>query len=114
MSLIKRMRRQKAVWWKRSSTTDEYGRYTFDEPVEIDCRWEDRAEEFVNKGGERLVSAAVVYVDRVMEAGDKLKLGALESDTSSNPVEETEAFEIQTFSKIPNLRNTETLLTAYL
>lgn len=113
MSIITRMRKQKAVYWKRL-TADQYGRYTFATPVEIDCRWDDLGEESRDAEGQVIMSNATVYPDRVMYEGDKLKKGALESDTPDDPSELTDAHEIQRFAETPNLKNTETLYTAFL
>lgn len=112
MSLIKRMRKQYAVWWART-TADAYGRFAFANPVEIRCRWEDRVVEFLSPQGERELSASLVYVDREMSVGDMLKEGNLESSMTTDPSQETGVGEIRRFEKLPNLRNTETLLTAY-
>jgi len=114
LSLIKRMRRQKALWWNRGPAADRFGKYPYDAPIEIECRWEDVAVEFVTAKDEKMVSKAVVYVDRPMKPGDRLKLGEEDSNTQDDPFRDTNAFEIKRFDKMPNLKNKETLLTAYL
>lgn len=108
------MRKQKAVWWARSDTSNQYGAFTFAAPVEIPCRWDDCGEEFRNTDGQTEMSNATVYPDRIMKPGDKLLKGELESDTPDDPKELTTAFEIKKFEQIPNLRNNETLFIAYL
>lgn len=107
------MRRQKAVWWKRL-TPDEFGVFTFDDPVEIDCRWDDCVKSFDTMKGETLMSTAVVYVDREMSVGDRLKKGEFDSNTPDDPLADDTAYEIQRFDINPNFRNTENLLTAYI
>ena len=72
MSIITKMRKQTAVYWALSSY-DEYGQPTWDSPVEIECRWEDKSEEFIVSDGTRQVSNAIVYVDRDME-GFEMKI----------------------------------------
>ena len=111
MSLITRMRRQKAVWWERSGV-DKFGKPSFEAPCEIDCRWEDTAEEHITPLGEKFVSRSLVYVDRVMSVGDYLRLGELVYEVLDNPFDMGDAYEIKNFMKLPNIRNTETLLTA--
>ncbi len=113
MSLIKRMRRQHAVWWA-VGIPDEFGVKSFAEPIEIKCRWENRVGEFVDARGFTMASMATVYVDRVMKVGDKLKEGVLDSDTLENPLEDKKAFEIQGFETIPNLKAKESLLICHL
>jgi len=108
------MRKQKAVWWRRGSSPNTFGEYTFDEPVEVDCRWDDVTEEFLNPLGELVNSRAVAYVDRVMSVGDRLRRGDIISDEPVDPLELDTAFEIKRFDQNPNLKATETLLTAYM
>lgn len=113
MSIITKMRKQKAVWWQRKAP-DRYGKYSFGSPVEIDCRWDDTTEDFVNMQGETEGSRAVVYVDRVLSIGDRLKRGEMESDTPVDPLTIPDAFAIKRFDQNPNMKATEFLLTAYL
>jgi hypothetical protein len=106
------MRKQTAVWWARLAP-DHCGAFVFADPVEIDCRWDDRQEEYRNTEGQILLSQAVVYVDREMTVGDKLKKGDLESNMD-DPKTLDGAFEIKSFQQIPNLKATETLYIAHL
>ncbi len=114
MSVIKKMRKQKAVWWARNATADRYGSYTFAAPIEISCRWDDVGEEYVNPKGETVVSRSVVYPDRVLRTGDMLRAGVIESDEPADPTAVDTAFEVQRFDTTPNFRATENLYTAYL
>ena len=114
MSVIRKMRKQKAVWWARLTPPDQFGRYSFAAPVEIDCRWDDSGTEFRNGEGQTEMSAATVYPDREMTIGDKLKKGEMESDTPDDPRSLRTAFEIKRFDQTPNFKATETLYTAYL
>lgn len=113
MSIIRRMRKQKAIYWRRL-TPDKYGTFSYASPVEVSCRWDDCTEEFRNAQGQLEASSAVVYPDRQMYIGDILKKSEIESDTPDDPREDTEIFEIKRFDVTPNLRNTENLYTAYL
>jgi hypothetical protein len=107
------MRRQKAIWWVQGAL-DRYGNPTFDAPVEVDCRWEEVGQEYLSDKGEKQLSRAVVYVDRAMQMGDRLALGAMESDTPEDPIAHTGSKQIERFDVLPNLKNTENLYTAYL
>lgn len=113
MSLIKRMRKQTAIWWQ-AGPPDETGVRSFLDPVAIPCRWDDKAGEFTDARGFSLMSNATVYVDREMKIGDKLKKGDLDTATPPNPLEDKEAFEIQAFEITPNLKAKEFLYTAHL
>ncbi len=114
MGLISRMRRQTAVYWAKLAT-DAHGQPTFDDPVEITCRWEEKKIEFVNAMGEKLTSGALVYVDRDTPIGGMLLLGELTSGFDFDPRAHVgDAWEIRHFERLPNLRNTEILRTVYL
>ena len=115
MSIIKRMRKQNAVLWTRSSASDKHGRFSYDAPIEIKCRWEDVAEEFRDTKGQTVMSKSVVFVDRIVTVGDMLQRGALDGSTPADPRSNPlTAFEIQRFDQLPDLRNKNTLLTTFL
>jgi len=106
------MRKQTAVWWKKLSA-DEFGDPAYDDPVEIACRWEDKAVRFLDEKGEVSFSRSVVYVDRVISVGDLLRLGELESGMTSDVSELTGFVEVRRFENLPTLRATQALYTAY-
>ena len=114
MSIIRKMRKQKAVWWEREATPDRFGTFTFTGPAEIDCRWDDSQSEYRDASGQVVISQATIYPDRVLKPGDKLRKGAMASDEPEDPTEVVTAFEVQRFEEIPNLKNTETLYMAHL
>ena len=64
--------------------------------------------------GAVLLVSSQVYVDRKMKVGDMLMLGDMESEVAADPIQEPLAFTIQRFEALPNLKNTETLYTAFL
>ncbi len=113
MSFITRLRKQKAVYWRRTQV-DRFGKSVFAEPVEIPCRWDDINEEFLNVKGEKQSSKSLVYVGVEMKPGDRLMVGGLASDTPIDPLNTTESFEVRRFDKIPNIKATEFLHVAYL
>ena len=88
-----RYRNQKAAWWARD-TFDDYGRYSFSSPVEIDVRWDTNRVEFRDDKGEVHTSEGTVYSDRELGVGDMLSLGEVESSTPADPLDETDAFEV--------------------
>lgn len=105
------MRRQAASYWKRSEV-DEHGKWSFEEPVEIKCRWTDDQVQFLNSQGELETSQSVVYVDREMGVGDWIRLGELSEE--SDPLQAAGAHEIKAFRKTPDLRNRDTVYKALL
>lgn len=141
MSIITKMRLQKAVYWRRGKP-DGFGGYVYDDPVEIDCRWQDVQEEYIGATGVRLLSRSVVFPDRLIFVGDMLKLGNLDdllddmggnsddnvsddnssciydidsgSDVAFDPASIKGIHEVMHVSVIPNLRNTEVLYKVFL
>lgn len=116
MSVIKKMRKQTAVWWQRSAETNRFGEYTFAEPVEIECRWDDVAQEFLNAQNETQASRAIVYVDEAVgvAVGDRLKRGEMDSETPDDPMTIQDAHAVSRVDQNPNFRNTETLVSCFL
>ena len=122
MSLITRMLKQTAVYWPLANVEsaggdafDDYGQPLFTDPLEISVRWEDKAEEFLNAEGTRILSNAVVYVDQDVVVGGVLMLGELTDITDADvPKENENAWEIRRFDKLPNIKVTEFLRTAFL
>jgi hypothetical protein len=115
------MRKQKGVYWPPKSEEtggqdfNDYGQPQYADPVEIDCRWEDVAEEFIGPTGLREVSRSMVYVDRDVKPGGVLLLGELAGVADlASPKNNDGAWEIRQFDKTPNLRATEFLRAAYL
>lgn len=114
MSLITRMRKQNAVYWPFSST-DNFGDKVAGDPIQIIVRWEDIVEEFLDTNSERQLSRSKVYVGIDMALGGILMQGTLDDITDEeNPKENTGAWEIRRFEKLPTIRATEFLRTAIL
>jgi len=115
MSVISKVRRQKAVWWKRSTAFSRTGEPTFEAAVVIDCRWESKQEEVLLNNGQTVVAKHVVYVDRELSVGDLLHLGAVDPVGSGWVVSAGPGiYPVQQVAAIPNFKNTETLHMAYL
>lgn len=101
--------KQTAVYWG-NPTSDGAGGATFDEPVELNVRWEDRSELYIDMTtGRELRSSAVVFVSEDVERGGYLYLGTL-SDLSSSqeadPLLIDGAFEVREFKKTPDRKGT--------
>ncbi len=121
MSLIEDMRIHIAVWWPLNSiesagdAADEFGQPLHSDPVEVSCRWDEEAVQFIGRDGTTHVSRARVYVDRDMELGGVLMLGELVDITDpDNPRENVNAWEIEGWSKMADIDGTEFLRTAFL
>lgn len=120
MSIITTMRKQTAVYWAPGSSEtggqdfDGLGARLYADPVEISCRWEDDAKQYVRADGEIGITKSIVYVDRDVIVGGVLALGSLSTMNTTNPLLNVGAGTINAFSKLPNIRATEFLRTAYL
>jgi len=83
MSIL-RLLNQTLVYWAPGSE-DRYANTSWEDPVEISGRWEEKAELFLDETGEKTLSRAVAYLDGstsiVMDG--RLMLGTLLSLSSS-------------------------------
>jgi hypothetical protein len=116
MSFPKRQLNQTAVYWATPSA-DGYGGYTWDNPVEISCRWEDTIQVITDSNGEEIVSRAVVYLDQDVDENGVLFLGSLtdlDSTQEADPMTADSAYRIRRFDKVPNIKGTDFLRKAYL
>jgi len=108
--------KQTAVYWGNPQNDGAGGR-TFDSPVEIDVRWEDRHELFIDGSGQEVRSNAVVFVAQDVVMGAYLYLGKL-SDLSSgeavDPLTIDNAHEVRGFGKIPDIKAERFLRKAWL
>jgi len=114
MSVIKRMRKQDAVYWPFVSV-DNFAQKVVGSPVQIRCRWDNVTQEFLDSSGEIQMSNAVVYPDRDTPIGGILMRGVLADITDAVDIKENEgAWEIRRFDDTPNFKASEFLKTAYL
>jgi len=96
---------QTAVYW-RNPVDDHYGGKTFDDPIEIKCRWEDKKQVIQNPDGTSMISRAVVIVLQDVDYEGLLYLTTLSSLTTSqkaNPREIEDICIIKRFEKTPEL-----------
>ncbi len=107
--------RQKAVYWG-APIADGYGGFSWADPIEISCRWEDLVSTVIGKLGSATVSQSRVQVARDLEEEGMLFLGTLndlDSGDFNDPVS-AGAFVIIRFDKIPNIKGTAFFRRAYL
>lgn len=113
---------QTVVYWG-SPVPDGNGTYTYDDPVEILCRWENKTEVISRVGGEgkkgeELVSFAQIFTKQDVDESGYLYLGDLDNlDSAEEAMPETVngAYRIKKFDKIPELKSTNKFLRkAYL
>lgn len=102
--------KQKAVYWT-SIGRDGSGGLLLGTPIEINARWEDINESFLDLEGEEQVSNAVVFTDREVKISDMLRLGDL-SSVPADPTLDNDSWEIRRVDEIPNLRANRTVWKA--
>lgn len=98
-----------AVYWG-NPTLQASGYFSYDSPVEISCRWVEKKEAFIDNEGKEAVSRAVVYVGQDLDDHGMLFHGTLDDLTAaeeSDPRKVSNAHEIKTFMKIPELDMTD-------
>jgi hypothetical protein len=106
----------KCVYWG-NPVNNGYGGYTFDEPIEINCRWEATGIVNFQHNGVEVQAKHEVYVDRDVDEEGYLWFGLLEDVDSgliATPIDIEDAEMIVRFDKIPNLRGTKYTRKAFL
>ena len=122
--LMARTCNQTAVYWG-NPVNDGYGKNIFDDPVEIDCRWEEMLQVVIDDKGNEITSRAVVYLTQDVDYEGILYLGTLEDlyetvlESSLGGLDDPMAIEnifiIKRFEKKPVLGSTSVFLRkAYL
>jgi len=94
---------QTAVYWG-GPENDGYGGFTWDEPVEIDVRWDEVSELVTDAKGQEVVSKAKVIVAQDVDLNGILFLGELtdlDSDQEGDPLTVDGAYPIIRVDKIP-------------
>lgn len=115
---------QRAVYWAPGVINNE-GQKDYGEPIEIACRWENIAEQFLDPDNNTQSSRAKVMVDQDLEMLGVLWLPPNSSNLSegeaiaqltdeTTPFANAGAYEIRRFDRIPNWDADEFIRLAYL
>ena len=108
--------RQTAVYWG-NPTEDGYGNYTYDDPVEITCRWGEVTEVLTGPQGEELVSQAKVQVKQDLDENGLLFLGDLDDLSAAEEADPTTveaAYRILKVDKVPTIHGRAFFRRAWL
>ena len=106
---------QKIIYWG-NPFQDGWGGHTYDAPVELDARWEDKAEQIITYLGEETVSKSIIYLINYIVPGGYIYLGEeteLDSD-HDNPENISDAYKILKICKIPSINASENLWVGWL
>lgn len=88
-----------------------FGSNTFGSPVTIKGRWEEKSELIRDKTGSEVVSTTRVYLNQDIAMDGFLFLG---TSVAADPTGLAGAYEIRQLSKIPDLRNLQSVRVAFL
>lgn len=98
------------TYWARTGTGGT-GEPTFAAPVQINCRWEDKAVLFRDAYGVERTSKAIVYPAQALALQGWIYLG---TSAAADPRTVTGAFEVMQTGRSNNLGGTLTLHKVYL
>ena len=94
--------RAKVTYWTPGAR-DLFGAITFTKQT-IKGRWENRADQFIDRTGQEVVSRAVVYLDTDVSLDGYLFEG---SSTAADPTAaDVDAHQVRGIRKIPDLKIT--------
>ncbi len=112
MPNFERNLRQTCTYWGPQSQ-DQYGKTTFSAPVTKACRWEEKAELFIDKKMQEVTSKAKVFLvdDAAVDQEGYLYLG---TSAAASPLGLADAFEIRALKRTPDLRNLKQMLVVML
>lgn len=77
---------QTAVYWA-NPVNNGFGSNTYDDPIEIKCRWEDKDQILSEDAQEKEITRAIVFVDRKVKVNELLWLGTLNDLDSEQEVD---------------------------
>jgi len=97
MAFVTRNHKQNLTYWTRGAN-DAYGNPSWNNPIQVKCRWEDRNDKAVDFQGNEVITRSVVYVGVDMGIGTYLFEGL-----STDLTPPTDALELKGFSKIPSI-----------
>lgn len=118
VSFISRKAVQDAVYWG-SPSPDGQGGFSFADPIEIKCRWEETKQVVTDTKGNEITSRAVIFVLQDIDEEGYLMLGTLETlydlaESSAKAIEDPKeflnTFIIKRFKKTPALGSTTDFL----
>ncbi len=111
MNLLRNLRESVTHWPLTGS--DGYGGFTYGTPILLKGRWEDKNELFITPDNEEVVSAAIVYLNTDIAAGDYLAQGDHATIPVPNPVT-VAGRRIRNYGKSTDLRGLVALRKAWL
>ena len=114
--VVKKFAVQTALYWA-NPINDGDGNHTYNTPIEILVRWDDKIQLVTDSLGKEKVSKAEILSNQEMTEFEFLYLGALADFDSgadlSNPKTVEGAYIIITKEKVPMVRKTDEFVRTY-
>lgn len=103
---IEQLYTETIVYWG-NPTNDGFGAFTFDDPVEIKCRWENK-EQIVSKADEKaVIFRSIIFVLQDVDTDGLIWRGSLDDLTDTqeaDPRNISDIMIIKRFEKTPAIR----------
>jgi hypothetical protein len=111
MSWLHHLIRQTATYWPLSSV-NQYNDPVVGEPDEVEVRWEDRIELFIDTmSGDQVQSRSIIYTEEELAVGGYLYLGISDE---ADPLELEGADLIRRVDMVPDVKGRDKLYKVYL
>jgi hypothetical protein len=115
MALLTRFLKQTVVYWEPTGTADASGKRTFESPVELSVRWEDKQAEFLDDKGVKHLSQALIYVGQALLMHGYVFLGSLtDLNSDQDPYGQEGAYPIRGFQNDPSVDGTDQVRKYFL
>jgi len=103
-----------AVYWAANGL-DNYGQPSYASAVEIDCRWIDKVEEYLDGQGEKKISNAHVMVTQQLVLNGMLYLGTIvDLAGATDPKQIVGAYEIRQKLELKDIDGLQTFYRVIL
>lgn len=110
MSFLTMFFNQTCTYWAKNGV-DGFNKTTYAAPVQLPCRWEDRAELHQMENGEAIRVGSKVFLPQAVVVDDFLFLG---TSNVADPITVQGAYQILDFKRVPSLHADEFENVAFL
>lgn len=107
---LSRLLNQTLVYWVAGGD-DRHGNPSWSTGVNLTCRWQERAELFVNENGEEEMASAVVYLDGAdtVALDGRMYLGDVADLASSADPVSVQAYRVASIQSTPSIDAAQSL-----
>ena len=117
-NVIKRFTNQTLVYWARIGS-DGFGKPTYDEPVEVACRWEDKQKQIITGDGRVVYCKGYILLAQPLTVSSLVFLGKLTDWEAmptypAIPTVQQGVRELLLLNTTPDIKNQGAVYEAYL